>query len=176
MITITALKIKIANAIKTLSETREKNALIYGNELIALINDRLESKGINKDGTKFPLYSENNLRWETAVKVILNSNRPSAAKSIKPGETSYKDLRKLIGLPVDRRTHVFTGNMLKSIRPEIIKNDETITVVEIKSSSKELQDRLNKNSIRMKTNLLAPTKDEIIFLNEANRQRIENIL
>lgn len=175
MVTITGLKIKIANAIKEIAETREKNALIYANELIALVNDRLESKGIDSDGVKFPGYSDRPLAWDKAVNVILNSNRPSAAKSIKPGKISYKELRKLIGLPTDRRTHVFTGNMLKSIRPEIVKNDQSITIVEIKSSSKELQERLNKNSERMKTNLLSPNDQEVEFLKESNRQRIQNI-
>lgn len=174
--TLTSLKVAILNAIKKLSSEREKNAMIYANELIALINDRLESKGTNAEGVKFPGYSEKPLAWDTAVKIIMESNRPSAAKSIKPGKTSYKDLRKLIGLPVDRRTHVFTGNMLKSIRPEVIKNDEATTIIKIKPASKELQDRINQNSKRMKINLLKPSDEEVEFLNEANRQRIMNIL
>lgn len=168
----TAAKARISRIIDNLSKQRESNALQYCEELISLVNERLEKKGVDSDGQKFPLYSKNNLAYKTALKVIQQSNRPSAAKSLKHGETSYEDIRKLLGLPIDKRTHVLTANMLKSIRPTVIENTSEKTVIEIKSASQENQLKLNQNSFRMKTNLLAPNKNEIEFLEAVNKERL----
>ncbi len=172
----TAAKVRIARIIDNLSKQRQENALQYCDELISLVNERLEKKGEGSDGQKFPLYSKNKLAYRTALKVIQKSNRPSAGKNLKKDQTSYEDIRKLLGLPIDRRTHVFTANMLKSIRPTVIENTSEKTVVEIKSASQENQLKLNQNSFNMKTNLLSPNKNEIDFLEAVNKERINNAI
>lgn len=172
----TTVKIKLARVIDNLNKERAKNAAIYGEELIALVNDRLESKGEGSDGEKFPLYSKKPLSMANAIKVIQQSNRPSAAKNLKPGQTSYDDIRKVLGLPTDRRTHVFTGDMLKSISAYITENSESVTVVEIRPKDSENQLKLNSNSFRMFTNLLSPNDKEVEFLNEVNRQRLNSAI
>ncbi len=172
----TFAKVRIARIIDNLSQQRQENALQYCEEYISLLRERLEKKGEGSDGQKFPLYSKNNLAYKTALKVIESSNRPSAAKNLKQGETSYEDIRKLLGLPIDRRTHVFTANMLKSIRPTVIENTPEKTVIEIKSASQENQLKLNANSFNMKTNLLAPNKNEVEFLESVNKERLNNAI
>lgn len=173
---ITSVKVRLARIIDNLNKDRQRNALIYSNELITLVNDRLENKGEGSEGQKFPGYSENNLSYQKALNVIKKSNRPSAAKNLKKGETSYKDIRKVLGLPVDRRTHVFKGEMLKSIEPYVIDNTETSTTIEIRPKDRENQLKLNQNSFNMKTNLLSPNQKEIEFLELANRERIKSAI
>ncbi len=51
----TAAKVRIARIIDNLSKQRQENALQYCDELISLVNERLEKKGEGPDGKKFPL-------------------------------------------------------------------------------------------------------------------------
>jgi len=172
---ITGLKFNLANIVKQLNEGRQESALIFASDMIANVNDRLLNKGENSEGVKFPLYSETQLGEFISTANIYNSNKPSAIKKRKK-DTSYKATRILAGLPVDKRTHSFTGAMLQSIRPVVVENNTERTIVEIKSSNPELQKILNYNSNRMKTNLMEPSKEEIELITDANQERLNRII
>jgi hypothetical protein len=171
---ITTLKVKFARIIDDLTKNRQQNALNYAGDLIALVNDRLINEGVDANGKKFPLYSENNLGLKTALQVIAKSNKPSA--KLKGSNTSYKAIRATLGLPVDKRTHVFTGDMLKSIDAKVEESNKYLTIIEIKSKDEANQQKLNKNSAQMKTNLLRANKKEKALIDQANQERLRNLL
>ena len=172
---ITSLKVKFARIVDTLVKERKINALNFAGDLIGLVNFRLEKQGEDANGKKFPLYSENNLGLKTALDVIAKSNR-SSAKIKKGGETSYRAIRQIVGLPTDKRTHVFTGDMLKSIDANVTESNKYLTIVEIKSKDEVNQKKLVENSVRMKINLLRANKKEREIIDAANQTRLQNLI
>jgi hypothetical protein len=173
-LSISNLKVKFARIVDTLVKEREINALNFAGDLIALVNNRLINQGEDANGKKFPLYSENNLGLKTALYAISRSNKPSA--KLKKGETSYKDIREILGLPTDKRTHVFTGDMLKSIDATVTESNKYLTIVEIKSKDEVNQKKLVENSVRMKINLLRANKKEREIIDAANQTRLQNLI
>lgn len=171
---ILSLKLKFARIVDDLTKNRQQNALNFAGELIALVNDRLINEGVDANGKKFPLYSENNLGLKTALDVIAKSNKPGA--KLKPGQTSYKDIKIALGQPIDKRTHVNKGDMLKSIDAIVAESNKYLTIVEMKSKDAHNQKKLNENSARMKINLLRANKKEAAIIDASNQERLRNLL
>lgn len=169
--TIFEFKTKIANGLKDFIENREKDALIISNDYTALIIDRLINEGVGSDNQKFPLYSQR----EIPSNYFADGNRAGAAKRFAKTDQpkTYENWRKFNGLPIDKRTHSFTGDMLKSVRPIVVDRNDNEIVVDIQPNDSENKDKIRWNSSRLNTNLLAPTFDEIQFVDDANEQRIE---
>ena len=82
---ITTLKVKFARIVDDLTKNRQQNALNFAADLIDSVNDRLINEGVDANGRKFPLYSENNLGLKTALAVIAKSNKPGSRCLRPPG-------------------------------------------------------------------------------------------
>lgn len=171
---ITTLKVKFARIVDDLTKNRQQNALNFAVDLIQYVNDRLINEGVDANGRKFPLYSENNLGLKTALDVIAKSNKPSA--KLKGDDTSYNAIRATLGLPIDKRTHVLKGDMLKSIDAIVAESNKYLTIVEMKSKDAPNQKKLNENSARMKINILRANKQEAAIVDAANQERLRNLL
>lgn len=163
------LKEYVVRLVLNIDEATEKYTQVMAQDTIALVTDRLVNDGVGADGIKFPLYSENKLKDKTSKKTISKSNRPNAKPK---GASSYKEIRQLLGLPVDKRTHSFSGAMLRSVGYDVIKGQNVTTIV-IQSKNKEYQKILNVNSGRMKINLLALTDDEADIVVESYNEMIK---
>lgn len=172
--TLSDFKARIENALFDIAENRQKNALIYANDLIALINMRLINEGVGADGVKFKLYSTSTLEDGEATKNIEKSNRPVTNKG--KVARNYKELRELAGLPVDRRTHSFNGDMLKSITATVEKQSKDESVIAINAKDEFNRNKLIWNSNIVKISLLKPNKDEENMVREANNERLKNIM
>jgi hypothetical protein len=170
---ITTLKTKFARIVDDLTKNREKYALNYAGDLIALVNDRLINEGIDANGKKFPLYSDTNLGTLTPF-ITSKSNAPKKGSKVKSG--SYTQIRKALGLPIDKRTHSFNGEMLKSIDAKVEESNKYLTIIEIKSKDAFNQKKLLYNSNRMKINLLLASKKEKAIIDQANKERLRNLL
>jgi len=170
---ITTLKVRIQRIVNDLTEQRQKSAEKFAAELTAKITDRLLNEGESAEGKKFPLYSEKDL-GSLAKRVIEVSNKPSA--KTKKGAGSYKEIRKKLGLPVDKRTHSFTGDMIKSVRQIVEESDQYKTVIKISASNDFDQNKINWNSNKMKTNLLRANQKEKDLIDLLNSQRIQSII
>jgi hypothetical protein len=169
----------IKERITILQNERQQFAMIAAMDLTALIADRLTNDGVDGNNSSFPGYSENPipLYYFGQQKTNRSGAFDSFKKKVKQGVVpSYKNWRQHNGLPTNKRTHVFTGDMLKSLRPEVIEDSPYKTVVEIKSRKNDLQERLNHNSARMGISLLKPTSDEQMFIQELNENRIRKVL
>ena len=170
---ITSLKARFARIVTEISEQRQELSLIYASDLTALVTDRLLNEGESAEGKKFPLYSEIDL-GSLAKRVVQASNKPSA--KTKKGAGSYKEIRKKLGLPIDKRTHSFTGDMIKSVRPIVEKNDKYVTVIKISADNEFAQNKINWNSNKMKTNLLRANPKERELIEKLNQKRVQNII
>lgn len=126
-----------------MASEREVAAMQISKDMLALIQMRLQNEGIDANGQKFKLYS-----------------------------SGYAAKRKALGLPIDKRTHTFTGDMLKSTRPIVVENNYTRTVVELSASDTDNQNKINENSRIVGINILKLTEDENNLLDELNLERI----
>lgn len=186
------LAAKYKKAVTELNANRELFALQVAKDAHALTANRIQNKGVNAEGQKMKAYSKNLMPFW-----FLNpSDYPSQAKITKfkkdasketakakkekrdpdPDKVSYYGLRKAYGLPVDKRTLTFTERMFSSIVQEVEKSTETSTTVIIKANNDTEQAKINFNSAREKTNILALDKNEKQMVEEANRQRVEKLL
>lgn len=174
------LRDRYAKVIQDLANNRNKEALVIAGDLTALIIDRNINDGTNKDGEKYDKYSKNPLPLFYFDED--NSNSPSKTKSFKEKAKkkeiipSYENYRKFLGLPTTKRTHVVTGAMFKSIRPEIIQQTKTVTVVEIKADNRKDQDKLNWNSNKVGGSIISASDREKEIVNIANKERIRKSL
>lgn len=138
---------KYANKAEQLAENRQKEARLICSDMFALVANRLQNEGIDSKGRKFKLYSG-----------------------------TYAAKRKSLGLPIDKRTHTFTGSMLISVRPIVVEHTLTKTVVEIRSDDRKNQDKINENSKIVGINILSSNEEERALLEELNLERIQRIL
>lgn len=138
---------KYANKAEQLAENRQKEARLICADMFALVANRLQNEGIDSKGRKFKLYSG-----------------------------AYAAKRKSLGLPIDKRTHTFTGSMLISVRPIVVEHTLTKTVVEIRANDRKNQDKINENSKIVGSNILSSNEEERALLEELNLERIQRIL
>ena len=115
--------------------------------MYGLVARRLQNQGEDSKGNKFKLYSVN-----------------------------YKAKRRALGLPVDRRTHTFSGDMFKSTRPIVIEHNVNRTIVEIRGNDRENQNKINENSRIVGINILSLNEEEKNILDELNLERVNKVM
>ena len=161
-------------------EQRQTEALIIANDVQAITANRIQNSGIGADGNKYKLYSRHRLKYWLFNPTVFNSPKKIREWQFDAeygqNNASYESLRKAYGLPIDKRTLTFDGNMWKDIFSEVIKHDQDSTIVEIKARSKENQNKVDSNSAQLKTNILSLSSDEQDFVNESNQKRIQRYL
>jgi hypothetical protein len=138
---------KYSKKAEELAAERQKEALIISKDMYALVTRRLQNEGVDSKGNKFKLYS-----------------------------VGYKAKRRALGLPIDKRTHTFSGDMFKSTRPIIVEHNLNRTVVEIRANDRKNQDKLNENSKIVGTNILSLNHEEKNLLEELNLERIQKVM
>lgn len=167
--------------VSNLPETRQKLALIMASDAHALTADRIQNTGVNARGEKMPLYSQNPLPlfyFDDAGNKRSPSKLAKFKKDAQAGKNngSYDAFRKAFGNPTDKRDLTFTGDMWKSIIIEVDEHTPTKTIVSVRSKDRANQDIVNYNSKRVKSNILAFSKDEKELIKKLNLKRIENLL
>ena len=129
-----------------LAANRDKFALQVASDVKGLVANRMQNSGVDSTGRKMKLYS-----------------------------ASYKAKRQAFGLPVDKRTTTFTGDMWADIRPEIESSTATRTVVLIKARSSENQEKVNYNSKIIGLSILGQNTLEQKYITDSNQERIDKI-
>lgn len=173
---------KYTSIAKELPAQRQKLALIYAHDAHAITANRVQNTGIDARGNKFKQYSDKPFNIGK-----LNSkdfNAPSKIEKFKKDvakgkiKGSYKALRAAYGLPTDKRTLTFDGDMFKSIEQVVVFHDEYKTIVEIRPKDKDKvnTEKVNRNSRIVGINILAFGKVEKDFLFDLNQERINKLL
>jgi hypothetical protein len=165
---------------KVIPEQRQKLALIYAHDAHAITANRVQNTGTDARGNKFKLYSER--PFNLGLLNPTDFNAPSrvakfkkdAAKGLNNG--SYRAFRAAYGLPTDKRTLTFDGDMWQSIEQVVVFHDEYKTIVEIRSKDAENTRKVNSNSRIVGINILSFGKNEKDFLTELNKERINKLL
>lgn len=168
---------KVANQ---LAEDRLANAMLMAADAHALVAERIQETGVDANGDKMETYSENLMPYW-----LLNESNFSSPSKIRrfkknadkgKNNGSYSALRKAYGLPTDKRTLSFDGNMWKSIIPVLERHDDKVTIVVLKARDEENQDKVNWNSASLGINILAFSESERQLLNSFNRERITKLI
>lgn len=169
---------KYSKILSELPKERERIALQVANEAKALAASRIQNTGIDSEGNKMPLYSKKPL----PLYYFNNSNNQSAVdkfkKDVKAKKAipSYEVFRKYHGMPTDKRTTTFTGDMWKDIFVEVTNQTLDITEVTIRARSDENQKKVNYNSKTAKANILAISDEEEKLINQSHAELVDNFL
>lgn len=138
---------KIQRVKEEMRRNRPAETLVIANDALALIKLRIQTSGESAAGSPYEGYTSIYAKY---------------GRRAKGYQDDYVDFTR-------------TGNMFKSIRPEVIENTVDRTVVEIKARDRESQTKLN-GQFRKRGNILEPSESEIRMVNEANRDRIDKYL
>lgn len=176
--TLKDLTISYQNKIKLLEVSRKENALVIAGDYTALIINRVQNQGESSDGSKFKKYSDNPLPLFFFGDGNSKTKADRFKKDVKKKKTepSYENFRQYLGLPTDKRTLTMTGDMFKSIRPEILEHNDFVTIVEIKARDKFNQDKVNWNSGELGISIISANQVEKQMVENANKKRVETIL
>lgn len=172
---------KYSKIIAEWPKERERLSLIMAHDAHALTADRIQNRGEGANGQKYKLYSEKpsipfwkiNPTDFNAPSKIQRFKDKAAKGTIEP---SYANLRREYGLPTDKRTLTFDGDMFMSIEQVVTEHDEFKTVVTIRSKDRENQNKVNSNSKRLNSNILQFGKEEAELIREMNKERLKKML
>ena len=169
---------KYASKLKDMPEKRKEFALKIAFDSFALVAYRIQNYGIDANGNKMKGYSTAKMPyWKLDPTDYNGSGKVSRfKKDAADGKVipSYKTFREYYGLPTDKRTLTFDGDMFKSIEPFISEHTEVLTEVTIKSKDEKNQKKVNVNSNIVGINILSFGDDEKDFIREANEKRVND--
>jgi len=171
------LSAKYARIIQALEASRESEAMIMASDAHALTAARIQEEGKDWKGAQMPLYSQNELplfffneaNYNAPGKVKAFKDRAKAGKV----KSSYHEFRKSYGLPVNKRTLTFDGNMFKDIAPKVTKKEKTSIECTVMAKSSENQDKVNWNSRMVKENILQFADAEKKLIGKLNMIRLK---
>lgn len=177
--------------IEALNSDRELFAHIVAKDVIALVSNRVQNKGVNADDKKFTPYSQkpmpfyllNPSKFKSKNKIErfkkIAANEVKKAKKDNrapdPVKLSYFNLRKTYGLTTNKN-FTFSGAMFSSIITVTGSRGKDFVVVEIRAKDDFNQMLLNVHSGREKISLLAMNNKETGIINNTIRSRIKKIL
>jgi len=113
---------------------------------LALVQDRVQSSGVNYQGSKFAPYT-----------------------------TQYAKSRRKAGYQTNYVDFTRTGQLWGNIAPEVTSNSRTKATITIQARTQRNIDIL-RGARAKRGNILRPSPDEIEIVREANRKRILNVL
>jgi len=151
----------LSSVIKELESTRTRDAVAAAANFYAAIQNRNIQRGTDSQGRPYPQYSTNQARKSLFYGKGRNAGANARLRSFKGGTISYEQFRKLNNLQTNHRDHFFTGRMWRETgvtNPIILPDSVLISITGKTRYAKEL---LGKNNIRLNTNILEPTQNEI---------------
>jgi len=160
--------------LQAIPDKRKQHAELSALDTLATVKSRIINDGINSEGQPLGKYSEAVVPYWYFSNKPSNRNAQEQAKQLLKNRgyhVSYKDWREQHGLPTDKVTTVFTGEMWKSISSKLDQHDENITIVVISSNDEENQKKLGYLSSRY-GDLLRLSEQEFAEIQEDDRQRI----
>lgn len=178
---------RLAQAIKEMNDTREREAIDVTADGIELVKLRVINTGEKSEGGKFRPYSRNILPWfffgssygknGTKLPAFNVPNKVAQLKKLKPAGASYYDWRGVTGRVTQFKNFSFTNDMWASIRALLRGKTRASVTVSIRSSIKFYQDTvIPAHNNREKTNILQLSEKERGMVYQAFAVRRFNIL
>ncbi len=138
--------ISLRETIQALDDTRERESIIIGQELIALVRRRVQNDKVNSSGSIFGVYTP---RW---AKVREKNNLQSDAPDF-----------------------TFTGELFKTTGVTGVDNTSATTTVQIGGQTPRAQNILLGQEAKY-GNIIEPNEQETQFVIEAHEERVFGII
>lgn len=137
---------RLEQRIERLFQSRQTEGLRIANDMLALVQDRVQSSGVDYEGSKFAPYTTQYVK-----------NRRKAGY-----QTNYVDFTR-------------TGQLWGNIAPELTSNTRKEATITIRARTQRNIDIL-RGARAKRGNILRPNAEEIEIVREANRKRVLNVL
>lgn len=154
---------KIERSLSRIESELETQVAIAGNDLVALITNRVVQRGETADGGSFTPYSTT----EVPAFFFTNKSRTSSAnsavkqKSKKQETISYKEFRAINNLNTAPKNFEFTGEMWRGFGVTQIQRSPGGVLVTIGGKIKASEDRIAWNSAQEGKSIIKPSKREL---------------
>lgn len=139
-----AIRLKLV--VEELEATREKESILIGRELTALVRRRVQNDKVNAFGSDFTPYTP-----------------------------AWAMIREKNNLQSEQKDFTFSGNMWKNIGVTEVEDSKGVTAVSIGGQTSRAAAILEGQSVR-DGNIIEPNEQEIQFVIEAHQERIFGIL
>ncbi len=154
------------NSVATkVQEAQIKAALRAATNGLALIKNRILTKGELGSGQKMEKYSENQMSLN---KFDSRSGGDAKKKNlIKKGKytASYKEWRQINGLTITHRNLKFTGAMLNNIKPILTSSSIGLIKIAINATNQDEEKKVIANTFRS-GNFLTPSRSEMTVITD----------
>ncbi len=166
---------RYATAIQKMKDDRLKNAVIIAGDALALVINRIQNKGVDADGGKFKEYYKEEVPLYFLRPGINKSKQNRFESDVKKGKAKQSpfEWRQYMGLPTAYRNFTITGEMIRSFHAKVAEHTDFVTVVELRASDQENQQKLNGASFNMGRSILElnDVEKEMVATANAERQR-----
>ena len=150
----------LQEVIQVLDDTREKEAEITGQDLTALVRDRVQNDKLKADGSPFGTYSQSVVPYWFFKDKGRVSNADKRVLDKYGYFASYADFRDVNNLFSDEIDLTFTGAMWKSAGVEDVQQNEGVTTAIISFKGEDNKLKAGYHSDRF-GNILTPNEQEI---------------
>ena len=168
---------KIERSINRIESELESQVAIAGNDLVALITNRVVQRGETADGGSFSPYSTP----EVPAFFFANKSRTTSAntaikqKAGKKETISYKEFRAINNLNTSPKNFEFSGEMWRGFGVTQIQRSPNGVTLSIGGKIKASEDRITWNSKQEGKSIIRPSKKELEIVT-ANLNRWLNSL
>ena len=160
-------------AMNEIRSTRHQETLILGNQALSLVRLRIQNSKVDENGNIFGTYSQAVVPRSYFHSKITKKAQKRLKK--KGWFVSYEDVREASGFDTDAYNFTFTGRFFRELNAQITSSNEDTTTVQI-AGSDYAETILNGQSDRLGKSILLLSESEQQILNDANAERINNIL
>lgn len=176
--TLSEFEQKIERSINRIESELEAQVAIAGNDLVALITNRVVQKGEDSDGGSFTPYSTTEV---PAFFFLGKSKNASAEKKVKdlsayPDNISYKEFRAINNLNTSPKNFEFTGEMWRGFGVIQVERSPSGAIVTIGGRIKTSEERIKWNSEQEGKSIIKPSKKELEIVTANLNRWINSII
>lgn len=164
--TISELSARIDRAQVRLDAEIEAQAAIAGNDIVALVTNRVVQSGKASDGAPFTPYSTT----ELPAFFYFNKSRNAGgeakvrAKAKKKEPISYKEFRALNSLNTSPKNFEFAGSMWRGFGVLGVQRTPSGAKITIGGRNKDAADKISYNSEREGKSIIKPSEQEVTII------------
>jgi len=178
MTKLSDLQNRIDNVIRRLDAELEVQAAKAGQDIVALITNRVVQRGETAEGDKFTPYSTT----EVPAFFFLGRGRTTGSdnaikqKAQKKEKVSYKDFRALNNLNTTPKNFEFTGEMWRGFGVIEVQKTASGALVVIGGRNTDSENRIKWNSEQEKQSIIKPSKKELEIVTANLSRWLNNLI
>lgn len=178
MTRLSELKIRIDRALQHIDAEIEVQAAKAGQDIVALITNRVVQRGETADGDKFTPYSTTPVPAFFFIEKGRTSGSDNAIKqkAKKREKLSYKDFRALNNLNTSPKNFEFTGEMWRGFGVIDVQRTASGATITIGGRNTDSENRIKWNSEQEKQSIIKPSKKELEIITANLTRWLNNLI